>query len=85
MTFSQTDQEFKKYIIKCISKDEFVRIQFYDEIFAFFTKQTLLKNWDQETEVLTLQDNTEITFNKIVRINEVAAKGYDQEYFKCDC
>ncbi len=85
MTFSQTDQEFKDYITECISKNEFVRIQFYDEIFAFFTEQTLLKNWDKENEILILENDTKIAFKKIVRINEVVARGYDQEYFKCDC
>lgn len=85
MTFSKTDKEFQDYILECISKNEFVRIQFYDEINAFFTEQTLLKDWDPNSEILTLQNDTQVAFKKIIRINETAGKGYDQEYFKCDC
>lgn len=83
--FCQTAEEFENYIQSCLEKKEFVRIQFYNEINAFFTEHTLLKNWDIETKEVSLMNDTIIPLKKIVRINEFAAVGYNQEYFHCDC
>ena len=85
MHFSKTHSEFEQYIITCIQEKEFVRIQFYNDINAFFSEQTLLKNWNDTTKELTLQNDEIVPLSKIVRINETAAVGYDQAYFKCDC
>ncbi len=85
MHFCQTNEEMVEFIQQWIKEGSFVRLQFYDEIKAFHTKSTILKNWNKEEKKLTLNDEQIIDLKNIVRINEVASPGYDQAYFKCDC
>jgi Rho-binding antiterminator len=63
-----------------------VRIQFYTDIHEFLTKHATLKKLINKADgpYLELTTGEEIRLDRIVRLGDKPAPGYDEDYFKCD-
>ncbi len=70
-----------------VVKQLFCRLQYYSEIKEFVTVQTVLKDLYTEhgQEFLVILDGTKIRLDQIVRVDDKAAPGLGDDYFKCDC
>ncbi len=69
------------------TKKIFCRLQYYTDINEFITVNTLITDVYTESgeEFIKISDGSFIRLDRIVRIDDEAAPGYDDKYFKCDC
>jgi len=66
---------------------EFCRIQFKTEIHEFKTVNAIIQDVYTESgeEFMKLSTGDLVRLDRLVRINDEAAPGLDDSYFKCDC
>lgn len=85
-TYKSIDPSFYEEIKVLADKRAGVRIQFYTDIHEFITSHATLKEFmvQDNEEYLVLTTGEEIRLDRIVRIGDRPAPGYDEEYFKCD-
>lgn len=77
---------FYDTILALVAKHAGVRLQFYSDIREFITLHATLKELirKDEAEYLVLTTGEEVRLDRIVRINDIPAPGYDEDFFKCD-
>jgi Rho-binding antiterminator len=85
-TYEPIDQNFHKEIESLVAKRAGVRIQFYTDIHEFVTLHATLKELisKEDSEYLVLTTGEEVRLDRIVRLGNRPAPGYDEDYFKCD-
>lgn len=85
-TYKPIDPMFYDELKAQVAKRAGTRIQFYTDIHEFLTKNATLKELviRGEDEYLVLTTGEEIRLDRIVRLGERPAPGYDDSYFKCD-
>ncbi|WP_242919972.1 hypothetical protein [Pontibacter liquoris] len=84
--YSPIDPAFKDALEELIAQKAYVRIQYFSDIREFLTRNALLKELHKapDGEYLHLATGEEIRLDRIVRIGDRPAPGYDEDYFKCD-
>lgn len=85
-TYKPIDPTFHQELKALVAKRAGARIQFYTDIHEFITMHATLKELitkDNE-EYLVLTTGEEIRLDRIVRIGDRPAPGFDEDYFKCD-
>ncbi len=80
------DTDFRSKINELIEQRKSVRIQYYTDINEFISITALIKTLYQKEAVsyITLSNGEEIGLDKVVRIGDLPAPGYDKDYFACD-
>jgi Rho-binding antiterminator len=74
-------------LIKGFAKErKSVRIQYFTDINEFITTVAIIKNVSEKERAayMQLSNGEEIRLDKIVRIEDKPAPGYDKSYFACD-
>lgn len=84
--YKPIDPTFHQELQKLVAKRAGTRIQFYTAIHEFMTLHATLKELitKDDAEYLVLTTGEEIRLDRIVRIGDRPAPGYDEDYFKCD-
>ena len=79
--------DFHSVLEDLATRGAFSRIQYYSDINEFITAQAIIKDLytKEKEEFMVLSNGDIIRLDRIVRVNDHAAPGYDEEYFKCDC
>ncbi|WP_114783083.1 hypothetical protein [Botryobacter ruber] len=85
--YKPVDRKFYDELQALAKEKAYVRIQFYTDIHEFLTINASLKGLHQqgEEEYLLVSTGEEIRLDRLVRVGNTAAPGYDEDYFKCDC
>jgi Rho-binding antiterminator len=84
--YSPVDNDFLDKLQEAVKFQDFIRLQYFSDINEFITltqvaKEIIIKN---EAKFLRLSNGEEIRLDKIVRVNEYPAPGYNEDFFKCD-
>jgi Rho-binding antiterminator len=84
--YKPVDKAFHDELAILIKNKDFMRIQFYTDIHEFRTTKALMKDliFKGDEEYLLLATGEEIRLDRIVRIGDQPAPGYDESFFKCD-
>ncbi|AKD04021.1 hypothetical protein POKO110462_12905 [Pontibacter korlensis] len=84
--YKPIDPAFHSELEQLVAKRVGARLQFFTDIHEFITRFGTLKELVTrgEEEYLILSTGEEIRLDRIVRIDDKPAPGYDEEYFKCD-
>ncbi|MCC9165486.1 hypothetical protein [Pontibacter harenae] len=85
-SYKPIDTTFHEELKALAAKRAAARIQFFSDINEFFTRHATLKELvtKEEEEYLVLTTGEEIRLDRIARIDDKPAPGYDEVYFKCD-
>ncbi|WP_137759056.1 hypothetical protein [Pontibacter sp. SGAir0037] len=85
-TYKPIDAGFHEELKELVAKRAPARIQFFSDIREFFTRHATLKELliRDEEEYLVLTSGEEIRLDRIVRLDDRPAPGYDEAFFKCD-
>lgn len=85
-TYIPIDPGFHDELETLVAKRAAARLQFYTDIREFLTLHATLKELVSRggEEYLVLTTGEEIRLDRIVRINDKPAPGYDEDFFKCD-
>jgi Rho-binding antiterminator len=85
-TYKPIDTAYLQEIEAYVKQRKSVRIQYYTNINEFITKVSIVKNlFDKEgAKYMELSSGDQIRLDKIVRIEDKPAPGYDKSYFACD-
>jgi Rho-binding antiterminator len=85
-TYKTVDPVFRDELQALVAKRAAARIQFYTAIHEFMTRHATLKELvvKADGEYLVLTTGEEIRLDRLVRIGDRPAPGYDEDYFKCD-
>lgn len=84
--YKPIDPTFHEELQALVAKRAGVRIQFYTNIHEFMTVHATLKELisKEDGEYLVLTTGEEVRLDRIVRIGDRPAPGYDEDFFKCD-
>jgi Rho-binding antiterminator len=85
-TYKPLDATYYREIESFVKQRKSVRIQYFTDINEFITKVSIIKNlFEKEgAQYMELSAGDEIRLDKIVRIEDKPAPGYDKNYFACD-
>ncbi|MBF9254550.1 hypothetical protein I2I11_14695 [Pontibacter sp. 172403-2] len=85
-TYKPVAQEFRAMLAALAARKSYVRIQFFSDIHEFFTRNAIVKGlyFKGEEEYLELLTGEQVRLDRIVRVGDIPAPGYDDDYFKCD-
>lgn len=85
-TYKPLNQEFHEVLEALAAQNSYIRIQYFSDIHEFFTKNATAKRlyFKGEEEYLELATGEQIRLDRIVRVGDIPAPGYDDDYFKCD-
>jgi Rho-binding antiterminator len=85
-TYQTIDPAFYDTLQALVAKRAGVRLQFYSDIGEFITLHTTLKELvrKDEAEYLVLTTGEEVRLDRVVRVDDIPAPGYNEEFFKCD-
>jgi Rho-binding antiterminator len=85
-TYKPLDTTYYQEIKSFVKQRKSVRIQYFTDINEFITKVAIIKNlFEKEgAQYMELSAGDEIRLDKIVRIEDKPAPGYDKNYFACD-
>ncbi|MFD2247489.1 hypothetical protein [Pontibacter ruber] len=85
-TYKPIDPAFRDELQVLAAKRAAARIQFYSDIHEFLSLHATLKEMvsKEDGEYLVLTTGEEIRLDRIVRIGDKPAPGYDDDFFKCD-
>ena len=85
-TYKPLDTTYYQEIESFVKQRKSVRIQYFTDINEFITKVSIIKNLFEKEGVqyMELSAGDEIRLDKIVRIEDKPAPGYDKNYFACD-
>ncbi|WP_299990786.1 hypothetical protein [uncultured Pontibacter sp.] len=84
--YKPIDQNYRELLEALVAKRAATRLQFYSDIGEFLTLHATLKELAQrgEEEYLVLTTGEEIRLDRIVRVDDKPAPGYDESFFQCD-
>ena len=84
--YTPIDPAFCKVLRELVAQRASVRLQFYTDIHEFITRHAtfkeLLSRGDEQYLVLTTGE--EVRLDRVVRVNDKPAPGYNEDFFKCD-
>lgn len=85
-TYKPLDTTYYQEIESFVKQRKSVRIQYFTDINEFITKVSMIKNLFEKEGVqyMELSTGDEIRLDKVVRIEDKPAPGYDKNYFACD-
>ncbi|CAN5462103.1 hypothetical protein BH23BAC1_BH23BAC1_02800 [soil metagenome] len=85
-TYKPIDDTYFKKIEDVAKQNEFIRLQYYTEINEFLTTNQVAKIiiYKHGAYYLLLGNGEEVRLDRIVRVNDKPAPGYDESFFKCD-
>jgi Rho-binding antiterminator len=85
-TYKPLDTAYRTQIEAFVSARKSVRIQYFSDIQEFITRVAIIKKvYEKEgAAYMELSSGDEIRLDKIVRIEDKPAPGYDTNYFACD-
>jgi Rho-binding antiterminator len=85
-TYKSIDPVFREELEALVAKRAAARLQFYTDIREFITLHATLKALVTKgaEEYLVLTTGEEVRLDRIVRVNDRPAPGYDEDFFKCD-
>ncbi|PKV76010.1 hypothetical protein [Pontibacter ramchanderi] len=85
-SYQPIDQAYHALLTSLVSKRAAVRLQFYSDIGEFLTLHATLKELMHRdgAEYLVLTTGEEIRLDRLVRIDDKPAPGYDESFFQCD-
>ncbi len=86
MEYKPVAPAFRDELAALVAKRAAARIQFFSDIREFLTLHATFKDLVQKEdgEYLVLTTGEEIRLDRLVRIGDKPAPGYDEDYFKCD-
>ncbi|MBF8965060.1 hypothetical protein I0P70_17565 [Pontibacter sp. FD36] len=84
--YKPIDQNYRELLEALVAKRATARLQFYSDIGEFLTLHATLKELVKrgEEEYLVLTTGEEIRLDRIVRVDDKPAPGYDESFFQCD-
>ncbi|WP_018478781.1 hypothetical protein [Pontibacter roseus] len=84
--YKPIDPAFREELQALASRRAAARLQFYSDIGEFLTLHATLKELATkgEEEFLLLTTGEAIRLDRIARINDKPAPGYDEAFFQCD-
>lgn len=84
--YKPIDKAYHKLLETLVARRAAARLQFYTDIHEFLTLHATLKELVNrgDEEYLVLTTGEEIRLDRIVRIDDKPAPGYDEDFFKCD-
>lgn len=84
--YKPLDPAFYELVKGMVRERAGIRIQFYTAIHEFITIHATLKETvkKEDGEYLVLTTGEEIRLDRIVRLGDMPAPGYDENYFGCD-
>lgn len=85
-TYKPLDTTYRTEIENFVKERKAVRIQYFTDINEFITKVAIIKKLSEKegAEYMELSSGEEIRLDKIVRIEDKPAPGYNKDYFACD-
>lgn len=85
-SYQPIDRTYYQELKALADKRAGVRLQYYTDIREFITQFATLKELATrgEEEYLVLANGEEVRLDRIVRIDDKPAPGYDEDYFQCD-
>lgn len=85
-TYKPIQPAFQDKLKALVAKRAAARLQYYTDIHEFITQHATLKELVTrgEEEFLVLTTGEEIRLDRIVRVGDLPAPGYDEDFFKCD-
>ncbi|MHC2992912.1 hypothetical protein OB13_15490 [Pontibacter sp. HJ8] len=84
--YEPIDPDFREELEAQVAKRAAARLQYYSDIREFITLHATLKELVTKgtEEYLVLTTGEEVRLDRIVRVNDRPAPGYDEDFFKCD-
>ena len=82
------DKAFREYLLAVVKNRTYVKIQYFTDLHEFITTMTVAKGLDTSSdgESILLGSGEIVPVDRIVRINEQVAPGYQGIMdFTCDC
>ncbi|PTX21530.1 Rho-binding antiterminator [Pontibacter mucosus] len=85
-TYKPIDRTYFNHLKALADSRAGVRLQYYTDIREFITQFVTLKGLATkgEEEYLLLASGEEVRLDRIVRVDDKPAPGYDEDYFQCD-
>ncbi|WP_347158852.1 hypothetical protein [Pontibacter chitinilyticus] len=85
-TYKAIDADFQQAIEALVAAQAYEHIQYFSDIHEFFTTRAILRELRTQDEAayLILATGEAIRLDRLVRIGDLSAPGYDEDYFKCD-
>jgi len=85
-TYKPVNQEFHEMLEAIVAQKAYARIQYFSDIHEFFTRNAIIMKlyFTGEEEYMELATGEQIRLDRIVRVGDSPAPGYDDDYFKCD-
>lgn len=85
-SYTPIDPDFDEVLRALVAQRASVRLQFYTDIHEFITRhatfKALLTRGSEQYLVLTTGE--EVRLDRVVRVNDTPAPGYNDDFFKCD-
>lgn len=86
VSYKPIETSYREMLEGLAAKKAYVRVQYYTELKELINKTAVIKDVfvKDDAEYLLLATGEEIRLDKIIRVADKPAPGYDEEYFKCD-
>jgi len=84
--YQPIDRTYYNELKTLVARRAGVRLQYYTDIREFITQFATLKELEtrEGEEYLVLASGEEVRLDRIVRVDDKPAPGYEEDYFKCD-
>ncbi|PRY08840.1 Rho-binding antiterminator [Pontibacter ummariensis] len=84
--YKPVENSFYELLQDLTSKKAYIRVQYYTDLHELINVTTVTKELIEKegAEYLLLATGKEVRLDRLVRVGDNPAPGYDEAYFKCD-
>ncbi|MCC9136083.1 hypothetical protein ACFSKU_16550 [Pontibacter silvestris] len=86
ISYKPIDSSYREMLEELAAKKAFVRVQYFTDLRELLNVTAVMKEVFEKDDAayLRLATGEEVRLDRIVRVADKPAPGYDEAYFKCD-